>query len=57
MIDENARQLVADGFVNQHGDHRGIDTAREPADDVLVADLLVDLGHRFFYKRLYRPIS
>lgn len=57
VIDENARQLVADGFVNQHGDDRGIDTAGETADNVAVSDLFADIGHGFFYKRFHRPVS
>ena len=42
VVDEDARELVADGAVDEERRHRGVDAARERADDVLVADLLAD---------------
>ena len=42
VVDEHARELVADGAVDEQRRHRRVDAARERADDVLVADLLAD---------------
>jgi len=44
VIDEDAGELRADCFVDQHGRDRGIDSAGEAADDVPGADLLADGG-------------
>jgi hypothetical protein len=32
VVNEDAGQLVADGLVDEHGGHRGIDTAGQAAD-------------------------
>ena len=42
VVDEDARELVADGAVDEERRDGGVDAARERADDVLVADLLAD---------------
>ena len=48
VIDEDARQAVADGAVQQHGCHRRIDTARKTEDDAVVAQRLAQFGHGRF---------
>ncbi len=42
VVDEHARELVADGLVHERGRDRAVDAAREPAQDGPVADLLAD---------------
>ncbi len=44
MIDKDAGELIADGFVDQHGGHGGVDPAGQSADHPCVADLGADLG-------------
>ena len=51
VVDEDARQLVADRLVDEQRRDRGVDAAREAADDALRADLGADpldllLDHR-----------
>ena len=51
VVDEDAGQLVADRLVDEQRGDRGVDAAREGADDALVADLRADpldllLDHR-----------
>ena len=51
MVDEDARELVADGLVDEQRRDGRVDTAREAADDALRADLRPDpldllLDHR-----------
>ena len=53
VVDEHARQLVADGAVHEQRGHGRVDAAREAADHARVADLradqldlLVDHGQR-----------
>ena len=43
VVDEHARQLVADRAVHEQRRHRRVDPAGEPADDAAVADLGADL--------------
>jgi hypothetical protein len=57
VIDENACQLVADRLVDQHGGDRGIDTARQPADHLLVAHLFADCGDGLFAIGAHRPVA
>ena len=42
VVDEDARELVADRAVQQRGDHARVDAAGQAADDLGVADLLAD---------------
>ena len=42
VVDEHARQLVADRAVHEQGGHRGVHAAREPTDDPALADLRAD---------------
>ena len=46
VVDEHARELVADGAVHERGGDRGVDAAGESAQHVVVADALADLGDR-----------
>ena len=39
VVDENAGELVADGFVQKRGHDGGIDPTAESEDDLRVADL------------------
>ena len=55
VVDEHARQLVADRAVHEQRRHRGVDAAGEPADDLAVADLLADAAHLFLDDRRRRP--
>ena len=43
VVDEDARQPVADGALHQRGGHRGVDAAGQPADRPAVADLVAHL--------------
>ncbi len=43
MVDENARQPVADGPLHQRGGHRGVHPAGQPADRPAVTDLVAHL--------------
>ena len=43
VVDEDAGEAVADGLVDEHGDHGGVDAAGESEDDGAVADLLADV--------------
>ncbi len=42
VVNEHARQLIADGFVNERGADGGINAPRQAADDATVADLIAD---------------
>ena len=44
VVDEDAGQLIADRFVDQHRGDRAVDAARQAADHPPVADLLADVG-------------
>ncbi len=57
VVNEDAGQLVADGFVDQdRGDGR-IDAARQTADHLFVADLLADLSDGFFAVSAHGPVA
>ncbi len=45
VVDEHAGQLVADGLVQQRGDHRGVDPAGQAEQHVVGADLGAHLGN------------
>ena len=58
VVDEDARQPIADGAMDQHRGHRGIDAAGEAADDLARRpDLLADPRRRFFDERGDRPVA
>ena len=42
MVDEDAGQRVADGFVNEHGGDGAVDAARKAAEHPALPDLLLD---------------
>ncbi len=56
-VDKDAGQLVADRLVQQGRGNRGIDPAREAADDIGVADLLADSLERLGAEQRHRPIA
>src|SRR5436305_14592827 len=45
VVHEDTRELVADGPVDQDGDDRGVDPARERAEHALVADRVPNRVH------------
>ena len=57
MIHEDAGQLVADGLVDQHRGHGGIDTAGQAADHLAIAHLLADFGNLGRAEFGHRPIA
>ncbi len=44
MVDEHARELVADRSLHERGGYRRVDATRKPAHDSAVADLRADRG-------------
>ena len=57
VVDEDAGELVADRLVDQHGRHRAVDSARQPADDPALADLRADLAISAALKCAMRPVA
>ncbi len=57
MVDEDARELVADGLVDEGGGDRGVDSARERADDLLVADPVADEFDLLVDDGFVRPVG
>ena len=59
MIDEDAGELIADRFMDQHSGNGTVDAARQAADDPALADLLPDLGDHLRLKAriVQSPIS
>ena len=43
VVDENAGQLIADGFVYEDSCDRGVDAAGEGADDIVISDFFTDI--------------
>ena len=54
-VDEHARELVADGLVDEGGGHRRVDPARQPAQHPLAAHLGPDLVHLGLDDRRHGP--
>ncbi|CRM87606.1 hypothetical protein [Pseudomonas sp. 22 E 5] len=48
VVDEHARQLVADGFVQQRGNHGGVNAAGQAEQHVVGADLGTHVGDGVF---------
>ena len=54
VVDEDAGQLIADRLMNEHCGNRGVDAARQPADNLAITNLranffdlgLAEFGHR-----------
>src|SRR6185312_4737598 len=57
VVNENADELVADGFVEEGRDHGGIDAAGQAADDFAEADLLADRSDGVLGEVPHRPVS
>src|SRR3954449_13175677 len=55
VIDEHARQLIADGAVDEQRRHGGVDAAAEAADDLAVADLGADPPDLLLHDGRRRP--
>ena len=43
VVDENAGQLIADGFVYEDSCDRGVDAAGEGADDIVISNFFTDI--------------
>ena len=56
VVNENAVQLLADGPVQQGSSYGGVNTAAQSEDDLIVADLVTQLGHRLVGKAGRGPI-
>ena len=56
VVHENARELIADCFVQKRGRHRRIDAAAQTEHDLLIADLFPDARASFFDERAHRPV-
>ena len=57
VVDEDAGELIADRLVNQHRRDRGIDAARQAADDPRLADLRADTLDLLFAEPRHRPVA
>ena len=57
MVDEDTGEVFANGLVQQHGRHRGVDTARECEDDLVIAQLRLELGHGGLDEGGRRPVA
>ena len=57
VVDEDAGELVADRLVDQHGGHRAVDAAGQPADDAALADLGADLGDLGRAEMRHAPVA
>ena len=57
VVDENARELVADRPMDDQGCDRRVDAAAQGADDLSVADLRANPRRRLFHERGHRPVA
>ena len=57
VVDENASQLFADRFMDQERGDRGIDAAREAAQNPALANLRAYRGDRFLPEGAHGPIG
>ena len=57
VVDEDARQPVADRAVDEHRGDRRVDAAGQAADDAAVADLRRDARGRLVDERRHRPVA
>ncbi len=57
MVDEHAGEAVADGLVDQHRRHRGVDAAGQPANHPALADLSADLLDRLLLEGTHGPVA
>ncbi len=56
VVDEHTGELIADGPMDQRGGHRGIHTAGQPEDDVVVTDLFANRRDGFFHVVGHVPV-
>ncbi len=57
VVDEDARQPIADRAMDQHGRNRRIDAAAQAADDTALPDLVADPVRCLFHERGHRPVA
>lgn len=57
VVNEDAGQLIANGFVNQHGGDGGVHAAGKATDHLLVAHLLADRGNGFLTVGAHGPVA
>lgn len=57
VVDIHTGQLVADGFVDEHGNDRAVDAAGEATNDLLVANLLADFLDLGFAEAGHGPFA
>src|SRR3546814_11389484 len=57
VVDEDAGQLLADRFVDQHRGDRAVDAARQAAQHALAADLRANLGDLCRAEFGHRPFA
>ena len=57
VVDEDARQAIADGAMDEQRGDRRIHAAAQPAHHAPVADLLADPRGRLLDKRRHRPVA
>jgi hypothetical protein len=57
MIDEDAGQLLADGFMDEDRSDGGIDTAGEAANHPALADLVANAVDRLLAEGGHRPVA
>ena len=56
-IDEDALQLVANRFMDQHGGDSAIDAAGQSADHAIIANLLADALDALILERGHGPVA
>src|SRR3546814_3548402 len=57
VVDEDAGELLTNGFVDQHGSHGRIDAAGEAADHAALADLFANLRDGLVAETLHGPFA
>ena len=57
VVDEDARQPIADGAVDEHRRDGRVDAAAQPTDDAAVPDLRADAVGRLLHERTHRPVA
>ena len=57
VVDEDAREAIADRLGHERRRHRGVDATRQRADRVTVADDATQLRDRFLDERGRRPVA
>ena len=57
VVDEDAREAIADCTMDQHRGDRGVHSSAEAAHDPSRSDLLANLVSRLFHERRHRPVA